>query len=477
VTIRSKLLLSYSLMSAAVLAVGLVSWLAVRSWQQADEELELLQQQGERAGRLQVAMQRTINYGLDFLGGEVSSEEEYRRIENLVTDRLDELKQNSRQSEEKGHIEGIEETSIELAWITRGVFGRLAEDAGQFDRSAARSRLREIADELADDVTVLNQYYRSQVRQSMQAAGQAGLYAAVAAGIAVAVAILELLALVFLIRRWLVAPMAEVNAALSNISAGDLETRIQISTSDEWGHLARSVNEMAHSLEQAGMRLRTQERFAALGEAAAYTAHNIRNPLAAIRAAAQVTLQELDDGEAESKQSLRDILQTVDRLNLWVNGFLSYAAPMELQKERADVNLMVAEAIEACGETNGKVVPTLADNLPETALDTILLQQVLVAVVTNSLEAGSELVEIQTRFQNGRAGRGDIYITVTDNGGGVAPRDLDKLFQAFATTKIGGTGLGLPQAQRIVELHGGTLKFESTPGEGSTVTMSLPIAL
>jgi two-component system NtrC family sensor kinase len=312
----------------------------------------------------------------------------------------------------------------------------------------------------------------------MAAAADAGTFAGYVIGITAIMAGIQFIALTFLLQRWLVRPIIMLNDTTRSISEGNLDTRIDLTSKDEWGQLSAAIEKMTSSLKISQQRLRAQERFAALGEIAAYSAHNIRNPLAGIRAATQVMLNELGLADADARQSLKEIMDTIDRVDIWLKRLLEFAKPLELEYSPTDINLLIKEALRLAGrpfeEKNVKVDWCLAPELPVISIDSVLVEQALVAIAANAYEAINDngKIKIETSIIEDME---SISISISDNGTGVPDHIKPKLFRAFMTSKEGGTGLGLAQARKIVDMHGGEINLESLPEKGTTVSILLPV--
>jgi len=261
---------------------------------------------------------------------------------------------------------------------------------------------------------------------------------------------------------------------------------------DETGTASYSTEEIARLMavgEQAAInienskmfeRIRERDRLAVLGEMAAGLAHEIRNPLGAIKGAAQY----LDPAAAgsEAAEFLHIIIEESDRLNGVVNQFLDYARPLKLQLEQVDANRLVEHAgklFAASGQHQDiEVSLQLVDDLPPVPANPQQLTQVLLNLLSNAAEAmaGKGRIVIKTRHLPATEYRrqGTIEIEVTDNGPGIPPEVRQNIFIPFFTTKEGGTGLGLAISQRIVEHHGGWLRVRSAPRAGASFTITLP---
>jgi signal transduction histidine kinase len=477
-SIRSRLLLIYGVMIASLLLVGFFCIRAILEWRQAATELSEIHEQSLRAERLRAEAHREIYYALDYLSGQENAREEFERIQQKAPDILDTLRSSSLTTEEYDHIVGLEETHFELVWIVHKFFERAEARQGELNIPAARERLREIGDEVTDDVASINQYYRSQENRRMAAAADAGIFAAYVVAATAVVALVQFVALALLLQRWLLRPIITLNDAARSISGGDLETRITLKSKDEWGQLSSAINDMTSSLKISQQRLRTHERFAALGEIASYSAHNIRNPLAGIRATAQVLKDDSAAAGSEIREAMDDIIDTIDRLDIWLKRLLEFTRPLELEYSPTDINELAEETIRLAGrpfaDRKVRLRKRLQSDLPLILVDPIMIEQALAAVITNAYEAVDEhgSITIETRHENSSE---DILIRLTDNGRGVPEHIQSRLFRAFMSSKDGGTGLGLAQARKIIDMHGGQITLESSPGEGTTVSICLPV--
>jgi two-component system, NtrC family, sensor histidine kinase HydH len=240
---------------------------------------------------------------------------------------------------------------------------------------------------------------------------------------------------------------------------------------------------------QAYERVKERDRLAALGEMAAGLAHEIRNPLGAIKGAAQLLIpsegRQTDPGEMS--ELLGIIVEEANRLNNVVTRFLDYARAERPGREgsaRVDLNAIVRKTAHMLGQQddvkNVEVRLRTDDLLPNVAGDAESILQVFLNLGLNALQAmptGGTLEILTTRRRRSRLGYGQFAeVRFRDTGVGI-PRDkLKKLFIPFYTTKTKGTGLGLAISQRIINQHGGTIEVRSTLGQGSTFSVFLPAA-
>jgi signal transduction histidine kinase len=229
-------------------------------------------------------------------------------------------------------------------------------------------------------------------------------------------------------------------------------------------------------------RMKDRDRLAALGEMAAGLAHEIRNPLGAIKASAQYLAETaLSSGAAPDggKEFLDIIVEEVDRLNRVVSSFLDYARPAQpADVPPLDVNAVVKRTVQLLRPQFGEGIEAqvdLADDLPKVRIDAERLRQVLINLALNAAQAmeGRGRVEIRTRAAT-RGGTRWVEILVSDTGPGIPQKVLKNLFVPFVTTKERGTGLGLAISQRIASAAGGLIEARSTAGLGTTFVVRLP---
>ncbi|MFO0759137.1 MAG: ATP-binding protein [Byssovorax sp.] len=251
------------------------------------------------------------------------------------------------------------------------------------------------------------------------------------------------------------------------------------------------VVENSHAYAQ----MKERDRLAVLGQMAAGLAHEIRNPLGAIKGAAQL----LADPSAEtpvdpsSKEFLGIILEEVDRLDRVVGSVLDLARPNQATVVPTDVNAVVRRTLLVLSAEPGNedlgVDQALDPGISRVSIDPEQLRQVLMNLFRNAAQAmkGRGKVTISTRMRFGRGTRSGtgspaadepfVELTVADNGPGISQKVLENLFMPFFTTKEKGTGLGLAISQRIVQGAGGRIEVRSYEGKGSTFAVILPAAM
>jgi len=187
--------------------------------------------------------------------------------------------------------------------------------------------------------------------------------------------------------------------------------------------------------------------------------------------------ERLEDSGADVKQSLEVIGGEIRRLDRVVQGFLKFMRPQELMLKPVDLNAMlqsVCALLEAESQSQGvRLVLDLDATLPAVSGDEELLRQAFINILQNAMQAmpSGGAVRIRTRPEEVDW----VRVTVTDQGVGIAPEDLDKIFKLYYTSKPGGSGIGLSVVYRIVQLHDGTVEAKSEPGRGTAVIVRLPV--
>jgi len=231
-------------------------------------------------------------------------------------------------------------------------------------------------------------------------------------------------------------------------------------------------------LHVAQARLIEAERFAAIGELSAAVAHGIRNPVAGIKAAAQLASLDLP-ADHPLHESITDIIGEANKLEVRIKTLLDFAKPFEPHRAPCHIDQIAADAVASLrsqATAQGiEVTVTVSPDVPAAELDYAQIEQVLLALLSNAVEAmhGGGHIAVSARLTDDTT---HLRLQVIDTGPGIAPDQLQRVFELFFTTKSSGTGLGLAVAQKIIERHGGTIAVDSEVGKGTTFTIELPMA-
>jgi PAS domain S-box-containing protein len=230
-------------------------------------------------------------------------------------------------------------------------------------------------------------------------------------------------------------------------------------------------------LKAAQERLIRSEKLAAIGQLAGGVGHELRNPLSAIKTAAQYTRKklaasELAASEPKALEFLGLIDEEVDRANKVITDLLSFSRVAKPTVSPVKVESIIRDALgHVAVPENATVVTDVSPELPMVMVDAGQIQQVFVNVILNALEAMPEGGRLEIR-----ANSKDDFVTVecTDTGSGIPEAVVGKIFEPLFTTKAKGIGLGLAMSKNIMERHGGDIGVQSKDGEGTTFTISLP---
>jgi PAS domain S-box-containing protein len=242
-----------------------------------------------------------------------------------------------------------------------------------------------------------------------------------------------------------------------------------------WQYMAIRYDITARKLQED--RLREQAALTTLGEMAAVMAHEVRNPLAGIRGGVQF-LATLLPQASEGRSLSSDIVARIDSLNAVVGDLLTFARMREVRLAPVDIQAFFADLTSSLGlDPAFSGVSVSIDTPPaiDVEADIDQLRLVFTNLLLNSAQAmnGHGAIALSATA----AGESRVMLTVTDTGPGIPLELRDRVFQPFFTTKVRGTGLGLPTARRVIEAHGGELAIIDTPVGGAAVQIILPRAV
>jgi signal transduction histidine kinase len=272
--------------------------------------------------------------------------------------------------------------------------------------------------------------------------------------------------------------------ATRKIEQGDLRYRVKEKLPDEFELLATAFNEMATSLRDQYLHMQQAERLAVVGELAAGLAHEVKNPLAGIKVSIEVLANELTL-EQEDKEVFLRIINEIHRIESLLKSLLSYARPPEPEPVALDLHQLLDTTIKSASYSlinpantsklikEIEIVKDFSPQLPQVVADHAQMQQVFLNLMLNAIDAipAKGAITVTTKQESNTA----VRIIIADSGKGMSQENLSKIFNPFFTTKPKGTGLGLAICKRLIELHNGTIHVSSTPGEGTTFSITLPI--
>ena len=327
---------------------------------------------------------------------------------------------------------------------------------------------------------------------------------------ALAMAAIALLSWIF-IRHVVDAPLRELQAGTRKLTEGDLGYQIETHSPDQIGELAESFNIMSLRLRAANEEIvawaqdleeRVKEKtaelrsahnevlhvetMASVGKIAAFVSHEINTPLSGILTYSKL-LKKWVENDSVSKEKKQEAVECLDlissesrRCGELVKNLLSFSRQSPMNVQPTDINRLIGQCTMLLRhnlEIGGVELHTsLAEDLPRLQCDGTQIEQVLLAVIVNAADAmpkgGNLWVESKLSEEGSR-----VVLTVRDDGSGIPPDVMPKIFEPFVTTKENGhgTGLGLAVSRGIIERHNGKISIESELGKGTTVTITLPV--
>jgi PAS domain S-box-containing protein len=224
------------------------------------------------------------------------------------------------------------------------------------------------------------------------------------------------------------------------------------------------------------------ERLASIGTLAAGIAHEINNPLGTILLSAELGLASLSVNDQEQRRSLTSIVADAKRCGRIVHNVLRFASRLATDRSPGDLNSVVRgvrqRIAEYASQRGVTLVVELTECLPAVIIDAAAMEQAIMNVIRNAIDASAEQAQPRVEIRT-QALAIAVQLTVRDYGPGVNPQDSPHLFDPFYTTRrnLGAIGLGLSVAHGIVRDHEGTLRIESTPGQGAAIYLDLPVAI
>ncbi len=311
--------------------------------------------------------------------------------------------------------------------------------------------------------------------------------------------------------KFVAQPLENLEKGTQHLAKGDLGYQITPSSNDELGDLAQSFNSMSvqlhaaneevvswartledrvdqktRELKRAHDQMLHAEKMASIGKMAAVVAHEINNPLSGILTYAKLLRKWIGAGETDDKhrdeaqQCLELIASESRRCGDLVKNLLTFSRTSPMNREPADLNGIIERLIRLVQHklemSNIQLQLELDDKLPRIYCDSAQIEQVLLALVMNAVDAMPRGGNLWVRTH--RLDSADqVEITVRDDGSGIAPEVLPRMFEPFFTTKENGrgVGLGLAISHGIIERHSGHIEVKSEVGKGTIFTITLPL--
>lgn len=291
--------------------------------------------------------------------------------------------------------------------------------------------------------------------------------------------VLAVLLLIFsriFLKRAIVRPIEGVLKATTEISTGNLTHRAPEEGAKELAAVSKAINEMADQLVISQESLVRTEKQAAQGLLVPMLAHNIRNPLASIRATAQVI--DAPEHDADTRESLIGIINTVDRLERWTGALLAYLHPLKPQPSSTSIKEIVEGALaplqQKIKEKSIELILPVWPKNDALFTDQHLLEQVIYNLLLNAIDASNKASSIDITLDISTK---DFILKLQDRGCGMPFTPDPSAASPAPTTKRFGTGLGIPFAFKVCDALGGSLSFMARPKGGTIITLNLPKSL
>ncbi len=348
-------------------------------------------------------------------------------------------------------------------------------DAAPLSQAQAGS-LTEQTDEVRRWLSGTVRYLEGKQTEIMIAADEQASRTTAMLSVVLALIALHVLMVGWLFGRWLLVPMARLNRQVEALGRDAPPGEPLLSAPPEMASLASALERARVSLGEMRAKLIESERMTALGQFAAQLGHNLRNPLASIRALAQISARH-DTADGHIRERMEEIVASVDRLSRWVSGLMEV-----VRREAAPVGLgdivptlqRVREALHP--ELSAKEL-TLELDVPNGPVlcphDPGSLEHALIGLVVNAIEASPVGASITVQARGGVDNM--CRISVIDQGPGLPADDPERIFDSTYSTKQQGLGLGLALTRLALERQGGRTGAMNNPAGGATVYIELPI--
>jgi signal transduction histidine kinase len=284
----------------------------------------------------------------------------------------------------------------------------------------------------------------------------------------------------YFISRSIVAPLTYLARMVRQVSYGDTELRVHPGSLPETRELALAFNDMLDSLEKSQVALRKahtmmsrQATLAEIGKFSMIIAHEVKNPLSIINSSLNVMKTELSI--PDNHLMMQYINDEIKRLNRLIEDFLMFARPSKPRFQLADLNQMLEHVVSMFvmqyPDEDISFRYFIPDRPFNATADTDLLSRGINNIIKNACEANNGRGVIDIRVNE----RDHCWILeVRDQGDGVNPKDIDKIFEPFYTTRSKGTGLGLAFARQVIRAHGGHVTVENIEAGGALFTVTIP---
>jgi signal transduction histidine kinase len=485
-TLRQKLLAAFSIMVLPLLVIGGLTWWTVREENVALEQLQIGMGKAQIFSELESAILWQIRDIRDYLTGwDPGGKTEFEWLDRAVYELMEEWKRAISHPQDVKLAMDLERLHDEVSDLAQRAFTlyemQRKEEAIQLVRGELDGRL---LPDIEKKMTLIYRTARAHhVKNAFQRLEDIEHSTRMILILTVVSFIVFGVLFSLLISRNLARPVEELKRAMDIVGGGRLDHTIAVRSRDEIGELARSFTTMTQKLKETQDQLIQSEKLASLGQMAAAVAHGLRNPLASIRAATQLSFRRVPR-EDPMREQLGSVIGEVDRLEKRITHLLDFTKPSPYRPVAEKPERLFQDVLPTFSEKFTQQEIRLrveyAGDLPEVWVDPFQIELALLEVISNAVEAmpkgGMLTISACPREQGGpTSGSAHVEIVIADTGEGVAEDNLSRVCEPFFTTKADGTGLGLAIAKRLVEQSGGTLTVSSHENAGTSVRITLPI--
>jgi two-component system nitrogen regulation sensor histidine kinase NtrY len=347
-------------------------------------------------------------------------------------------------------------------------------DIKTIDGIKSLSSYSQIKDDKFKPLGVLNllyieddQFYKNELNNFLISLGQVYSFMLIVA-----------FALAYFLSSYITKSLKTISDKLSETSLNQKNEKIVLeASSKEVNLLIKAYNGMVDELEKSAVKLAQSEREEAWREMAKQVAHEIKNPLTPMRLTVQSFQRKFDPNDPNVKQKMNDysetLIQQIDTMSAVASAFSNFASMPAQQNE----TLNVVEVVELAMDIFNEEYIEFQSDSPEiiSKIDRTQLIRIITNLAKNAIQSIPEQQENKSIIVSIKKELNNVLITVADNGIGIQPKDIDRIFEPKFTTKSSGMGLGLGIIKNIIENYKGTITFETEFGKGTTFIVSLPI--
>ncbi|MGR8949586.1 MAG: sensor histidine kinase [Gammaproteobacteria bacterium] len=475
-SLRHLLLTHETAFLVLVVVAGAVGGASAYFWQQSSKQTIRLNDLAHDAQEIRTYAYRQLNeVALAKLRDDPEADVLFAKFTDLIKERFNELRRRSETRDEGYAIQDLQQNY----GLLREEMATIFSDSLLLNR-VVRSRIIDPAymDNMTAGFDQAFENFRGLLNQKLNQQHikieRWSNLAPFVIPIPVIVAIVLLVFSRFSVKKGFVRPLQNIVASLEQSPENNRTKTLDETTGvSEVVSLAAGLNKMNAELVASQDALVDKERQAALGSLVPVVAHNIRNPLASIRASVQVL--DINDNESELEETKRAIIDTVDRLGRWVNALVSYLHPLtpQYRTHKASALFAAAESLlkDRIAQEQIAIIRDPWDDEATVDVDADLMEQAIYALLSNALDASKKGQALRLGIETSSEG---LSLKITDEAGGIPFQPEPKELEPGPTTKRLGTGLGIPIAFKVCKAHGWTLKFEIRKGEGTTAEIHVP---